>query len=101
MNKELCLGKDRCDLCLQACPYSAPQFGVETGAKMQMCTFCIDRLESGKEPICVAACPMRALDAGPLGELKKKYGEGIEATGFSYKSELRPSVLFKPKHKFP
>jgi len=99
VNKELCLGKDRCDLCLQACPYSAPQFSIESGAKMQMCNLCIDRLELGKEPICVAACPMRALDAGPLEELKHKYGEGIQAVGFSYESELKPSVVFKPKHK--
>ncbi|UCC59478.1 MAG: 4Fe-4S dicluster domain-containing protein, partial [Dehalococcoidia bacterium] len=66
VDREKCLGKDQCDLCLQACTYKAPQFGAEPNAKMQMCNLCPDRLEEGKKPICVAGCPMRALDAGPI-----------------------------------
>ncbi len=96
-----CLGKDQCDLCWQACTYRAPQFGAEQNAKMQMCNFCLDRLEEGKKPICVAGCPMRALDSGPLEELKAKYGDAEEAEGFTYSDELKPSVLFKPKFKCP
>lgn len=96
-----CLGKDQCDLCWQACTYKAPQFGAEQNAKMQMCNFCLDRLEERKKPICVAGCPMRALDSGPLEELKAKYGDAREAEGFAYSDELKPSVLFKPKFKGP
>jgi anaerobic dimethyl sulfoxide reductase subunit B (iron-sulfur subunit) len=92
-----CLGKDRCDLCLQACPYEAPQFGVEPNAKVQMCNLCLDRLQEGKNPICVAGCPMRALDAGPLGDLETRHGNLREAEGFAYSAELKPSVVFKPK----
>ena len=94
-----CLGKDQCDLCWQACSYKAPQFGAEPNAKMQMCNLCPDRLEEGKKPICVAACPMRALDAGPLDELKALYGDAREAEGFIYSAELEPSIVFKPKVK--
>ncbi|MFC2006443.1 4Fe-4S dicluster domain-containing protein, partial [Chloroflexota bacterium] len=36
-------GKDSCDLCLQACPYETPQFGVEENAKMEKCDLCLDR----------------------------------------------------------
>ena len=36
---------------------------------------CIDRLEKGQLPLCVASCPMRALDFGPIDELKAKYGD--------------------------
>jgi anaerobic dimethyl sulfoxide reductase subunit B (iron-sulfur subunit) len=64
--------------------YSVPQFGKEEEAKMQMCTFCVDRVAENKKPICVDACPMRALDAGPLEELKAQYGEVQKVEGFTY-----------------
>lgn len=92
-----CLGKDECDLCRSACPYGAPQFGAETNGKIQMCSFCPDRLAEGKQPICVAACPMRAMDAGDVESLKRKYGDAKEAEGFTYSDELKPSIVFKPK----
>ncbi|MBI4285110.1 MAG: 4Fe-4S dicluster domain-containing protein [Chloroflexi bacterium] len=94
---ELCLGKDSCGLCLEACPYRAPQFGAEANAKVQMCDLCLDRWAEGKPPICVAGCPMRALDAGPIEELKAKYGQVQSAEGFTYAPNIRPSVVFKPK----
>jgi anaerobic dimethyl sulfoxide reductase subunit B (iron-sulfur subunit) len=94
-----CLGKDKCDLCLQSCPYGAPQFGAEKNARMQMCNLCFDRLKEGKKPICVAGCPMRALDAGPIDELRAQYGDKTEAVAFTYSTDLKPSVVFKPKLK--
>jgi len=30
---------------------------------------CIDELEAGRDPYCVAACMMRVLDIGPLDEI--------------------------------
>jgi len=99
VDSEKCLGKDTCSICLEACVYGAPQFGAETDAKMQKCNFCIDRLEERKQPACVAACPMRALDSGPLEELREKYGDINEAQGFNYSTKLEPSVVFKPKVK--
>lgn len=97
VDRDLCLGHDNCDLCLQVCPYAAPQFGAEHNAKMQKCDFCVDRLAEGRAPICVASCPMRALDAGTLAELRAKYGAANEAEGFAYDAKVKPSVLFKPK----
>jgi len=97
VDRETCLGKDSCDMCLQACPYDAPQFGAEENAKMQKCDLCFDRLEEGKKPICVEACPVRALDAGPMEELRAKYGDIREAEGFVHSEKLSPSVVLKPK----
>jgi len=94
---EICLGKDNCDLCWQACPYKAPQFPAEENAKMQKCDLCLDRWADGKQPTCVASCPMRALAAGPVEELMVAYGEAKEAHGFAYSAETKPSVVFKPK----
>lgn len=97
VDRETCLGHDNCDMCLQACNYSAPQFGLETNAKMQKCDLCFDRLAEGKHPICVAGCPMRALDAGPLDELKARHGLTTDAEGFTFDPTLSPSIVFKPK----
>lgn len=84
-------------LCLRVCPYGAPQFGGEKEAKMQKCDFCLDRVKENKHPICVDACIMRALDAGPIEELKEKYGAVQEAVGFTYSSATMPSIIFKSK----
>ena len=101
VDQETCLGKDACSLCLSACPYGAPQFGAEENALMQKCDFCLDRLVDGKKPVCVDACPMRAMDAGSIDELKSKYGDVREAEGFVCSEELRPSIIFKPKRAPP
>ncbi len=100
VDRELCLGKDKCELCLEACPYDAPQFGAEDNAKMQKCDFCLDRFAENKPPICVAGCPLRALDAGPLDELKKKYGDIEEAEGFTYSLETKPSIICTPSRHY-
>jgi len=98
VDREACLGGDACGMCLDACPYKAPQFGAEESPKMQKCTMCTDRWAENKNPICVDACPMRALDAGPLDELKQKYPDAIqECEGFKYSGDVKPAVLFKPK----
>lgn len=98
VDQEKCLGNRECrTLCLNACPWEAPQFGPEEDAKIQKCDLCLERLERGQQPICVEACPMYALDAGPLDKLKAKYGDAVEAEGFSYSARFKPSVTFKPK----
>ncbi len=60
-------------LCEHACPYRAPQFHAQLGI-MTKCDFCRDLLAKGENPACVDACSMRALHAGPLGELQAKFG---------------------------
>jgi anaerobic dimethyl sulfoxide reductase subunit B (iron-sulfur subunit) len=72
-----------CGKCREACPWDAPQYydenfaryhiGDPTRPRMTKCTFCVDRIKEGLKPACVAACWNRALDAGPLEELKAKY----------------------------
>jgi len=95
VDNNLCLGKS-CSLCLEACPYDAPQFR-DDNATMEKCDLCAERWDEGKKPICVEGCPMRALDAGPIEELKAKYGNINEATGFTYSKECQPTIVFKPK----
>jgi len=96
VDSDMCLGAG-CQLCLEACPYDAPQFGSEENAKMQKCDFCVGRWVGGEKPVCVDGCPMWALDAGPLEELRAKYGTVTDSEGFVYSEDLVPSVVFKPK----
>ena len=55
-----CMG---CGYCSWACPYGAPQYNPSAGT-MTKCDFCVDQLEQGLLPACVAACPMRVLNYG-------------------------------------
>ena len=98
VDREVCLGKDICGLCLEACLYNVPQFGTEENARMQKCDLCMNRLADGKKPICVGSCPMQAIDVGLIDELKAKYGNIRETDGFTYHEELAPSIIFKPKN---
>ena len=76
VDQQMCLGREQCGgACRTACLIDAPQFGTEPNAKMQKCDLCYDRWENGRKPICVEACPMRALDAGPQDEMESKYSK--------------------------
>jgi anaerobic dimethyl sulfoxide reductase subunit B (iron-sulfur subunit) len=98
VDRDACLGNEACNVkCLKACPYDAPQFGSEPGAKMRKCNLCVDRWSDNKLPVCVEACPTRALDAGPLDELTDKYGDIQNAEGFSYSERTKPAIVHKPK----
>lgn len=102
VDPEKCLGNLDCPAsCFKACPWDAPQFGPEKNAKMQKCDLCLDRLEAGQQPICVEACPMYALDAGPLPDLRDRYGDCKEAEGFRWSERFEPSVIFNPKKPHP
>lgn len=77
-----CTGQRKC---WEACPYGAPQYEDDApGTRMSKCTMCIDRLEQGLKPICVLSCSLRALEFGPLDEIKKRYSTQKEAAiGFA------------------
>lgn len=95
---EKCLGNRECrTLCRHACPWEAPQFGPEENARMQKCDLCLERREQGEQSICVEACPMYALDIGPLDLLRTRYGDTVAAAGFIYSERFKPAVVFKPK----
>jgi hypothetical protein len=84
-------------MCYDVCPYGAPVFeSDEPGVKAQKCDMCTDRLEKGEPPICVLACPTRALDFGLLSDLHKRYGEVKDIEDMPSSRTTKPSVIFKP-----
>lgn len=95
VDAEECMGEPNCGLCKDACPYSIPQFNPGHDFKMEKCNLCLDRLSQDKQPICVDACPMHAIDVAPLNELSRKYGSGNMADGFNFSKESKPSIILK------
>ena len=63
---EICIG---CGSCVNACPYGVPIVDDEAGICVK-CNGCYDRTVAGLAPICVEACPLRALEFGPIDELR-------------------------------
>src|SRR3972149_5214046 len=73
VDADKCTGQRQCT---RACPYGAVTYRSDSlDEKAQKCTMCIDRLEQGQIPVCVASCPMRALDFGTLEEMTQKHGD--------------------------
>ena len=97
IDDQICLGKDICGQCLDACPYQAVGFTNEPDAKAEKCDFCHKRITVGEKPLCVLSCPTRALDVGFLTELEERYGDRRDTKGFTYDNEVKPSIVFKGK----
>lgn len=57
VNSDTCVG---CQSCMMACPYHAPRFDEAIG-KTVKCDGCQARIDQGLGPVCVEACPQRAL----------------------------------------
>ncbi len=49
--------------CVAACPWGTPQWNAETG-KAVKCDFCMDRVDQGLDPACVAKCVTKCLHFG-------------------------------------
>lgn len=103
-----------CGKCKDACPWDAPQFydasfrsyaeDDPARPKMTKCTMCVDRINEGLKPACVAACNGRALDCGSIDTIQSKYpntvgtvenfpSDNVPILGISTK----PNILFKPR----
>lgn len=87
----------QCQSCVQACPYGAPQY-VDSAAQIYKCDSCKALREGGYNPVCVDACPMRALDFGEMDDLRQKYGADLTAdfANLPDSSGTAPNLLIKP-----
>ena len=87
----VCVG---CRYCEMTCPYGAPQFNPEKKI-MTKCDGCFDRVDQGKKPICIESCPLRALDFGPIEELRAKYGDNADMAPLPDSALTQPSLVIK------
>ncbi len=124
---ERCIG---CRYCIAACPYGArvfnwkkgqysPDFPVGYGQDYrtderlvftpvrpvgitEKCTFCVERIDEGQQPICVELCPAGARIFGDLNDPESEVSKAIEQHGGrQLMSELgtNPSVYYLPADK--
>ncbi len=91
----VCVG---CGACLKACPYEAPQFNAEAGV-VRKCNMCIGLVGEGEEPVCVAACPMRAIEVGDLAEIGSRKGVTISLREMPSPSLTKPSSRYKVRRE--
>ncbi len=91
VDKDKCVG---CGYCHMACPYNAPTVDREKGHSVK-CDGCAERIAAGEKPVCVEACPARALDFGEVSEMSK-LGEKADIAPLPKPSYTEPNLYIKP-----
>jgi Fe-S-cluster-containing dehydrogenase component len=65
VDQALCVG---CKSCITACPWGAPQWQPDLG-KVVKCDYCMERVDQGLKPACVAKCVTHCLSFGKAAEM--------------------------------
>lgn len=85
-----------CGVCIHACPFGAPARDPISGVATK-CDYCYARLDSGQNPYCVDACPVKALQVREFSAMEEEGEAGIvKALPGVPKIQLtRPSVRYR------
>lgn len=89
---DICFG---CGYCTWVCPYNAPQLDPVEGV-VSKCNMCVDRLEVGLKPACVAACLGNALDFGVIDNVPENREQAkTTIPGFPATDITHPNIRFQ------
>ncbi|MBQ9043939.1 MAG: dimethylsulfoxide reductase subunit B [Eggerthellaceae bacterium] len=89
---ERCIG---CAYCTMACPYHAPSIDPAL-KRSSKCDGCTERVAAGQNPMCVDACPLRALEFGDIDELRAAHaGCGSDILPLPDSSYTHPNLVVK------
>ncbi|WP_165171194.1 4Fe-4S dicluster domain-containing protein [Adlercreutzia sp. ZJ242] len=91
VDADKCIG---CGYCHMACPYNAPKVDRAKGHSVK-CDGCAEFLAVGEKPVCVKACPARALDFGTVEEMAEK-GERGNIAPLPEPDYTEPNLYVKP-----
>ncbi|MFA7269639.1 MAG: 4Fe-4S dicluster domain-containing protein [Sterolibacterium sp.] len=100
VDRHICIG---CRYCMMACPYKARSFVHEPLTRqnpevprgkgcVEACTFCVQRIDAGKQPACVEACKQAGHDAMLFGDLKDPASEIAKRIASTATSQVRADL---------
>jgi len=92
VNGKVCIG---CGYCTMACPYHSPAISDVTNTSAK-CDGCRSRVAEGKLPICVEACPLRALEFGDIDVLLAAHPDAVRSLApLPPSSDTSPNLLIR------
>lgn len=88
-----------CGACLSACPYNAPVRDEKRNTVVK-CDGCAALIAEGQMPICVKACPQRALHFGGRSDMETAWPTAVppNVPPLPDKSLTSPNLLLIPSH---
>jgi len=92
INENTCVG---CRKCETACPYGAITY-IKASGKVKKCTGCKERVDVGKEPLCVAGCPRRATKFDDIAKLRALPGVVNAIRDYANPALTGPNLVFTP-----
>ena len=92
VDHDKCIG---CQYCVLACPYGVPRLNAETGM-VDKCDGCRERVSRDEMPVCVEACPQRALDFMLTPNLAEEHGYHSQMAPLPDPAFTRPNLAIEP-----
>ena len=89
VDEHRCIG---CGYCALSCPYHAPKVDRTVGHSVK-CDGCSQRAREGSAPVCVEACPLRALEFGPISDLRARHGRVADMPPLPDSSKTAPNLV--------
>lgn len=86
---------DGCGTCTRSCPFEAPVINNITG-KMIKCDLCHEKIDEGKQPACIVACPVKALQLINIDEIDSQADDIVRRLPGVIKIQItRPAMRYK------